>query len=914
MKRYVLLLPIVVPGCDCGGSPPHSEENLRPDVTIVSPQDGAELPHIGPYLLQGSAVDPEDGALSGARLVWSSDVDGPLGTGESVSASLSPGPHVITLQATDSQGAMGLASAGIVVRAGNLAPTAIITSPAPNALFVEGEAITLVGRGMDPEDGELGGASLYWSSSVDGGLGTGTSVTWNAPSLGQHQVLLTAIDGEGAEGLATITVTVLPLGSNFPPTVTIDMPQDGANFAVGDWIDFAGTAVDPEDGSLDGARLVWTSSADGVLGQGVAIGRNDLSPGFHAITLEATDANGDTGRATIGITVNPMGNDPPVVAITSPGQGSVHFAGAVISFMATASDAEDGTLPVSSIMWSSSLDGFLGTGSPLGVSTLRVGGHRITASVTDGGGSVGFASIELTVLASNEPPVVAITSPADGSAFTAGTTIALRGMASDPEDGALAGAALTWRSHLDGVLGSGVSLDFASLSPGMHVLTLSAVDSGGRMGSAGVQVRIEPAMTNVPPIALLGAPQDAFAGDPVTLTASASSDADGMIVDYRFDFGDATPAASTTSPGITHIYAAPGVYTVTLTVTDNDGATAQAMATIEILEPVRVPVVVSDVADSLGTACDIAVDAGDAPQVVYRNNTHPGVWYARYRNNIWTRELIEGQGFDTGGSVAGQMSLAIDSSGAPHVAYLLQVGNAYQVHYATLSGTTWIIERVDMLYPYFSVAPEPDVVAIALDDSRGGRPTVAYTTSTASGQEAVVIAYRTGVNTWTNELGPENDHEFAGGLVMTGMGSAFYTARNDIGGQELWAGEWQPGTFVEAQVPMTVATTGARIVLYGAAEPVIVTQDGVAHRMNGAWVLSEIENASLSSFDIAARGAAIWTVYRHGTGVEIASAASGGYWERTYQGPMDGAQPGIAVDSSDEPRVCFFRNGNLLVY
>ena len=53
-----------------------------------------------------------------------------------------------------------------------------------------------------------------------------------------------------------------------------------------------------------------------------------------------------------------------------------------------------------------------------------------------------------------------------------------------------------------------------------------------------------------------------------------STDSDGSIVEWHWDFGDGTNETITTPPAnTTHQYAAIGTYTVTLTVTDNEGAT-----------------------------------------------------------------------------------------------------------------------------------------------------------------------------------------------------------------------------------------------------------------------------------------------------------------------------------------------------
>jgi hypothetical protein len=98
------------------------------------------------------------------------------------------------------------------------------------------------------------------------------------------------------------TVQVCP-PPNQPPTAEITAPEDGAGFAQGEPIEFAGTGHDPEDGELTGEALVWTSSRDGQIGTGTGFTRDDLSAGTHVIVLTATDSGGLTGTDSVTITV-----------------------------------------------------------------------------------------------------------------------------------------------------------------------------------------------------------------------------------------------------------------------------------------------------------------------------------------------------------------------------------------------------------------------------------------------------------------------------------------------------------------------------------------------------------------------------------------------------------------------------------
>ncbi|MFQ5786337.1 MAG: PKD domain-containing protein, partial [Alphaproteobacteria bacterium] len=86
-----------------------------------------------------------------------------------------------------------------------------------------------------------------------------------------------------------------------------------------------------------------------------------------------------------------------------------------------------------------------------------------------------------------------------------------------------------------------------------------------------------PPPANTAPVAAFSAtPASGQAPLDVTFDASASTDTDGTIVSYAWDFGD---GASGTGPVVQHTYVVGG-YTVSLTVTDDGGATGASSASI----------------------------------------------------------------------------------------------------------------------------------------------------------------------------------------------------------------------------------------------------------------------------------------------------------------------------------------------
>jgi len=87
---------------------------------------------------------------------------------------------------------------------------------------------------------------------------------------------------------------------------------------------------------------------------------------------------------------------------------------------------------------------------------------------------------------------------------------------------------------------------------------------------------------NEPPIAdFTYSPEDPFVDETITFDASNSTDPDGMITNYEWDFGDGN-ITNTADEMITHSYSSAGDYDVILTVTDNGGAIDSMSETITI--------------------------------------------------------------------------------------------------------------------------------------------------------------------------------------------------------------------------------------------------------------------------------------------------------------------------------------------
>lgn len=193
-----------------------------------------------------------------------------------------------------------------------------------------------------------------------------------------------------------------------------------------------------------------------------------------------------------------------------------------------------------------------------------------------------FAALNWTAGPIDNPPTVTITNPLDGSAVSG--TVEINADATD--DIGVAQVDFYVGTSLIGTDTSSpysVSWDSTSVADGTYTITATAIDTASQTASNSIIVNVD--NYNDSPVANAGSDQTVSDGDgngveSVTLNGSASYDLDGTIVSYRWTEG-ATVLGTTAV--ITYDFTV-GTHTVTLTVTDDDGATGTDTVIVTISE------------------------------------------------------------------------------------------------------------------------------------------------------------------------------------------------------------------------------------------------------------------------------------------------------------------------------------------
>jgi PKD repeat protein len=106
-----------------------------------------------------------------------------------------------------------------------------------------------------------------------------------------------------------------------------------------------------------------------------------------------------------------------------------------------------------------------------------------------------------------------------------------------------------------------------------------------------------PAENFQPAASFTASPSSPRTSDVITFDGSSSSDLDGPLSSYVWDFGDGTPVAA--GPTAAHTYTKAGTYNVSLTVTDAAGASSTAIAPLQVATNLPAGILVADGLDAL---------------------------------------------------------------------------------------------------------------------------------------------------------------------------------------------------------------------------------------------------------------------------------------------------------------------------
>jgi PKD repeat protein len=542
--------------------------------------------------LTASASDPDGDVLS-----YSWTVDGvDAGTSTSVTRTYpTSGTHSYVLTVDDSRGHVVSAAATLTVT--DAAP---VIAPLANAVLTEGSTYTAAGSFSDP-------GTNTWTATVDYGDGSGSqaltlaadktfSLDHKYATAGIYTVSVTVSDGE-LSSTKTATVTY----GNFPPTAVIS-PGGSVNMPEGATRTLS--AASSSDPNGDALTFTWALDGDGTFettGATAVVGpRADNGVKFTA-TLKATDPSGLSNTASVEITVT---NVNPVVAWVGPTSIVAGATWANTSGSFTDAGANDAP-------WTATVDYGEGAGpQPLTLKPdktfslshvfSKLGFHNVVVRVTDKDGGTGARTVRVNVL--NGAPTVTTGGP---YTVVEGSPLTLTATAVDPN-----GDDITYGWDLDGDGTFETSSLTASVNypdNGVHTVSFRATDSRGSVSTASTTITVlnaSPLLTSIAGATIIAGETYSAAG---TFTDPGS---DTWTATVNYGISSLPLTLSGKSFSLNHTYATAGTYTVSVTVTDDDGGSGTVTAMVVVQSAAQATTALSSTIDAL--VASGALDAGTA--------------------------------------------------------------------------------------------------------------------------------------------------------------------------------------------------------------------------------------------------------------------------------------------------------------
>jgi PKD repeat protein len=498
---------------------------------------------------------------------------------------------------------------------------------------------TITSRVSVPAGPRTAGSALTFDPSASAGTYRFSSETWSfgdgtATSFHAGRTLTTATHTYAAPGDYTVTLTLVDNRGNLTAgseEISVGASPTAALAISPTQLQDDGTPVgfDAEGSSDSGGSIVsyaW-DFGDGATAQGQSASHAYATAGTYLVRLTVTDSLGQVDTATGTVSVL----DEPPVAAFAVGAANPE-AGQSVAFDGSSSSDSDGS--VVAYGWSFG-DGHAASGRTPHHAFAHPGTYTVTLTVIDSGGQSASATQSVTVLAG---PSARFT-PAAAQALE-GTSI---GFDATSSAGGGSGAAITsyaW-SFGDGATATGATPSHTYATAGPYTVKLTVTDGADASSTTTQTVTVldEPATA-----VFAASPAVPIPDQPIAFDASRSSDPDGAIASYAWDFGDGAGGTGATP---THAYHGPGTYTVRLTVTDRAGEKATVARPVTVYAQPRatfsysplLPVegvataftATASAADPATTICSYAWSFGDGTSAAGATAAHAYAHDGTYR-------------------------------------------------------------------------------------------------------------------------------------------------------------------------------------------------------------------------------------------------------------------------------------------
>jgi hypothetical protein len=192
----------------------------------------------------------------------------------------------------------------------NSPPAVVITAPGTGSTLPSGSATTFTGAATDAESGDCT-ASLTWTSSLDGAIGTGGSCS-KVLSVGTHTITAKVTDPTGKTGQAAIAITVV----SAPQTLSVAVATDKSIYVNHNTAYITATVTagtNPVSGAAAHMDLVTskgshvssdtTTDASGIARFQYTVNAN-RGTGTYSVTVTASKSGSTSGSGTKNFTVS----------------------------------------------------------------------------------------------------------------------------------------------------------------------------------------------------------------------------------------------------------------------------------------------------------------------------------------------------------------------------------------------------------------------------------------------------------------------------------------------------------------------------------------------------------------------------------------------------------------------------------